>query len=202
MYFSILIHDEPNTVHLRDEHRQAHLDYLTSFNDQTIFAGPFVVDDDTLDLGSFRLIELPDRATAERHIANEPFVLGGMQKRWDLHRWKRSVPHTWRDCPRREGNIQALFYGLDRPDGAAIRQEFHPAHSAYLREHAGNILVRGPLRNDDDTQSLGSVLLLDMPDMDAARDFIANEPFNKAGLYENPMLTRWRFGRIFDRFKV
>ena len=63
MYFSILIHDEPNTVHLRDEHRQAHLDYLTSFNDQTIFAGPFVVDDDTLDLGSFRLIELADRAT-------------------------------------------------------------------------------------------------------------------------------------------
>ncbi|MFT6582490.1 MAG: YciI family protein [Alphaproteobacteria bacterium] len=202
MYFSILIYDEPDTVHLRDEHRQAHLDYLTSFNDQTIFAGPFVVDDDTLGLGSFRLIELPDRAAAEQHIANEPFVLGGMQKRWRLHRWKRSVPHTWRDCPRTNGHIQALFYGLDRSDGAAIRQEFHSAHAAYLKEHADNILVRGPLRSDDDTQSLGSVLLLDMPDMDAARDFIANEPFNKAGLYDTPTLTRWRFGRIFDRFKV
>ncbi|MBT5107412.1 MAG: hypothetical protein HOM25_01905 [Rhodospirillaceae bacterium] len=202
MYFSILIYDEPNSGALRDEHRQAHLDYLKGFDDQTLFAGPFTTDDNSVDLGSLRLIEFPDRAAAEHHIANEPFITGGVQKRWRLHRWNRSVSNTWRDCPRKDGNIQMLFHGLDHPGAQAIRAEHHLAHAAYLKEHANTVMVRGPLLNDEGAEKVGSVLLLDVPDLDAGRAFMANEPFNKAGLYKDPMLQRWRFGRIFDRNKV
>ena len=202
MLYSIVIFDEPNTADLRDLHRKAHLDYLQNFDQQTLFAGPFTSDDESADLGSLRLIDFPDRAAVEKHIADEPYVTGGIQKRWLVHRWRPSVSNTWRDCPRVEGNIQALFHALDGPQGAAVRDKHLAEHQAYLEEHASSIVVRGPLLDEDGKQSIGSVYLLDITNMDAARAFIENEPFYKAGCFETTIFHRWRFGRVFDRFKM
>ena len=105
MLFSIVIFDEPDTAALRDVWRSRHLDYLKEFDSQTMFAGPFTADDESADLGSLRLIEFPDRAAAEQHVADEPYVTAGIHKRWHINRWEASVPHTWRDCPRTDGNI-------------------------------------------------------------------------------------------------
>lgn len=202
MLFSILIHDEPDSAALRDEHRTAHLDYLKGFDDQTRFAGPFTSDDEGADLGSFRLIDLPNRAAAEQHIADEPYVIGGVQKRWQIHRWRDSASHTWRDCPRSEGNIQVLFHGLDHPGGMAVRAEHRDAHRAYLADHGDNIMTSGPLLGDDGVDQVGSIRLLDVPDLDAGRELLEGDPFYKAGLYQDVMFHRWRFGRVFDRFKI
>lgn len=202
MLFSILIYDEPNSAALRDRHRTAHLAYLEAFDDHTLFAGPFTTDDESADLGSLRLIDLPDRAAAEKHIADEPYVIGGVQKRWRIHRWRGSVPYTWRDCPRKEGNIQALFYGLDHPGGMAKRTEYRDAHEAYLNEHGDKVMVRGPLLDDAGTESIGSILLLDVPDLDAGRELLEGDPFHKAGVYKDVEYHRWRFGRTSDRFKA
>lgn len=202
MQFAILIHDEPGSAALRDEHRTAHLDYLKAFDDQTLFAGPFTSDDESADLGSFRLIEFADRAAAEKHIADEPYVIAGIQKRWQIHRWTGSVPYTWRDCPRTEGHVQALFHGLDHTDGMAKRAEYRDAHEAYFNEHGDNVIARGPLLNEAGSESVGSTWLLDVPDLDAGRSFLEGDPFYKSGLYKDVMFHRWRFGRVFDRFKV
>jgi uncharacterized protein YciI len=201
MQFAIFVYDEPESAAARDKHRAAHLDYLKAFDDQSLFAGPFTSDDESADLGSLRLIDLADRAAAEKHVAEEPYVIGGVQKRWKIHRWRSSVPYTWRDCPRVEGNIQALFYGLDRPGGTAIRNQHRAAHEAFLAEHGDKVMTRGPLLDDAGAEPVGSVLLLDLPDLDAGRELMAIEPFNKAGLYEEVAFHRWRFGRVSDRFK-
>ena len=202
MLFSILIFDEPDTAALRDEHRISHLDYLKAFDDQTLFAGPFTTDDESADLGSLRLIELPDRAAAEQHVLDEPYVLGGVQKRWTINRWKASLTHTWRDCPRSEGNIQVLFHGLDVPAGLDIRRTKHDAEVAYLEEHENLIMCHGPMFSDDGETAIGSVILFDVPDMTTARVLIENDPLYKAGCYQDITFHRWRFGRVFDRFKV
>ena len=202
MLFSILVYDEPNSAALRDEHRTAHLDYLKGFDDQTLFAGPFTSDDESADLGSFRLIDFADRAAAEQHVAGEPYVIGGVQKRWQIHRWRGALAYTWRDCPRAQGNIQALFHGLDHPDGQAKRTEHRDAHQAYLDEHGDKVMARGPLLNDEGSESVGSIMLLDLPDLDAGRELLEGDPFYKSGVYQDVMFHRWRFGRVFDRFKV
>ncbi len=201
MHFAIMMYDEPNSAAMRDERRAAHLEYLKAFDDQTLFAGPFTTDDESADLGSFRLADFPDRAAAEKHVADEPYVIGGIQKRWEIHRWRGSVPYTWRDCPRKEGNIQALVYGLDNPDGMAKRTENRDAHEAYLEKHGDNIMVRGPLLEDDGVNSIGTIILLDVPDLDAGRALLEDEPFRKAGVYRELAYYRWRFGRVSDRFK-
>ena len=201
MHFAILMYDEPDSAELRDEFRTAHLDYLKAFDDQTLFAGPFTTDDESADLGSLRLIEFLDRAAAEKHIAEEPYVIGGVQKRWMIHRWRGSVPYTWRDCPRTKGNIQAMFYGLDHPGGMAKRTEHRDAHEAYLDEHGDNVMVRGPLLDDAGAGSIGSIMLLDVPNLDAGRELLEGDPFRKAGVYKEVAYHRWRFGRVSDRFK-
>jgi uncharacterized protein YciI len=202
MLYSIVIFDEPDTADLRDIHRKAHLGYLKEFDAQTLFAGPFTTDDESADLGSLRLIDFPDMVAVEKHIADEPYVTGGIQKRWLINRWRPSVPNTWRDCPRTEGNIQALFHAIDGPNGAAIREQHRAEHEAYLEQNAGTVIVRGPLLDESGENGIGSVLLLDIADMHAARQFIDNEPFYKAGCFADVTFHRWRFGRVFDRFKV
>ncbi|MCP4430177.1 MAG: hypothetical protein GY806_04285 [Gammaproteobacteria bacterium] len=202
MLFSILIFDEPDTAALRDEYRASHLNYLKTFDDQTIFAGPFTSDDESADLGSLRLIEFPDRPAAEQHVLDEPYVLGGVQKQWSINRWRASVPYTWRDCPRTEGNIQVLFHGLDVPDSIDIRNANRDDYESYFEDHQNSVMCRGPMLSDDDDLAIGDVVLLDVPDMATARATIANDPFHKAGCYQEITLHRWRFGRVFDRLKV
>jgi uncharacterized protein YciI len=63
------------------------------------------------------------------------------------------------------------------------------------------VMARGPLVTDEDEQPVGSVLLLDVPDMDTARGFIEKEPFYSHGVYKEINFHRWRFGRVMDRFK-
>ena len=75
MHFAILIYDEPDSAALRDQYRQTHLDYLKVFDAQTLFAGPFTTDNESADLGSLRLIEFPDRATASAMWQRNPMSL-------------------------------------------------------------------------------------------------------------------------------
>jgi uncharacterized protein YciI len=201
MHFAILIYDEADSATLRDQYRQRHLDYLKVFDAQTLFAGPFTTDNESADLGSLRLIEFPDRAAADRHVAEEPYVIGGVQKRWHIHRWLPRLPYSWRDCPRTRGHMQAMFHGLDQSHSAALRHELRTAHEDYLTRHASLIMARGPLVSDDGEQQIGSVILLDVPEMDTARAFMEKEPFYSNGVYMESHVHRWRFGRVMDRFK-
>jgi uncharacterized protein YciI len=94
-----------------------------------------------------------------------------------------------------------MFHGLDQPGGQALRQEFRAAHEAYLAQHASMVMARGPLVTDADEAPIGSVLLLDVPDMDTARAMMEKEPFYSHGVYQEVNFHRWRFGRVMDRFK-
>jgi len=202
MHFSILIFDEPDSAALRDEYRTRHLDYLKDFDAQTLFAGPFTSDDESADLGSLRLIEFPDRAAAEKHVTDEPYVIGGVQKRWMIHRWQSHNGLTWRDCPRTEGNIQVMFHALDGEGTAELRQETTPHNLAYLTERADSVMVRGPILSDDGENHIGSCFLMDVPDMETATRLKDEMPFTTAGVFDRVVFHRWRFGRVFDRFKV
>jgi uncharacterized protein len=76
-----------------------------------------------------------------------------------------------------------LFRLLDRPDGAELRQRVRPAHKAYLSQVAERIAFAGPLTHDDGVTMIGSLLAIDFDSRDAARAWLAEEPFTRAGLY-------------------
>jgi uncharacterized protein len=80
----------------------------------------------------------------------------------------------------------------DKPDHAHVRAAARPAHLEYLEKHKGKLLAAGALLNDDGTGGYGGVLIVDVDDRKAAEDFIANDPFTKAGLFAKVTVTRWR----------
>jgi uncharacterized protein YciI len=70
------------------EHLHAHESYFASYGDSFIFRGPIRSADGADNIGTALLLELPDRAAAEKFWNNEPFARnGGYQKDARIIRW-------------------------------------------------------------------------------------------------------------------
>ena len=88
------------------------------------------------------------------------------------------------------------FYNLDNSFTTERRTELLGAHRAYLSRFAANMAFAGPLFADDHETVVGSLLVLDFPSLEAARDFIEDEPYTKAGIYASVQIrefhNRWK----------
>jgi uncharacterized protein YciI len=70
-------------------HLHAHETYFRKYDDSFIFRGPLRSPDGTENVGTALLLELPDRAAAERFWTNEPFAAnGGYQEDSRIYRWQ------------------------------------------------------------------------------------------------------------------
>ena len=78
----------------------------------------------------------------------------------------------------------------DKPGHLALRQQTRDAHLAYIAE-TGVVEQAGPLL-DGDEQMCGSLLILDVPDIEAARAWGGNDPYFQAGLFESVTVERWK----------
>jgi uncharacterized protein len=77
---------------------------------------------------------------------------------------------------------------IDRPGTAELRLKVRPEHRAYLGLQAERIAFAGPLTSEDGQTTVGSLLVMDFPNRAAADEWLNNEPFMKAGLYEKPVI--------------
>jgi hypothetical protein len=75
------------------------------------------------------------------------------------------------------------FRLLDKPGAGDLRQRVRPEHKAYLAAVAERIAFAGPLTHDDGVAMIGSLLVIDFPSREAAKAWLAAEPFTRAGLY-------------------
>ncbi len=85
----------------------------------------------------------------------------------------------------------------DKPDHQQVRADTRPAHIAYLEEHAEQIVLGGPLPNEEGTAMTGSLLVLDFADRAAAEAFAAGDPYAQAGLFESVVITPFR--KVFPK---
>ncbi|OSZ75039.1 YciI family protein [Hydrogenophaga sp. IBVHS1] len=76
-----------------------------------------------------------------------------------------------------------IFHLLDKPGASELRQRIRPLHKDYLGAVADRIAFAGPLLADDGQTMVGSLLAIDFPDREAARAWLAREPFTQAGVY-------------------
>ncbi len=201
MLFAIKVFDVADSGPLRDIHRKAHLEYLKEFDEQTLFAGPILTDDLEKELGSYRLMEFPDLQSAEIHVEEEPYFKADVQYGAEIRPWSASVPYSWRDCPRTSGYVQYLIHAIDKPDSLELRDELRQEHRDYQSSVSDLYITRGPLLSDDRSHQIGSLMIIDVPNLQRARKFWEDEPFNKGGLFEKVEFYGWRFGRVMDRFK-
>ncbi|MEQ9243147.1 YciI family protein [Roseovarius indicus] len=78
----------------------------------------------------------------------------------------------------------------DKPGALEIRTENREKHLAYLKE-TGVVSQAGPLLGDDGNMC-GSLVILDVEDMAAAEAWAENDPYAKAGLFDNVELIPWK----------
>jgi len=58
--------------------------------------------------------------------------------------------------------------------------------------YAESMIARGPTLTSDRTTWTGSMHIVDLPDVEAARVFAFQEPFYRAGVYGEVLVRRWR----------
>ena len=80
---------------------------------------------------------------------------------------------------------------IDKPLQQELRAETRPEHLAYLESAIEQVVVAGPLL-DDEGSPIGSMMLMEFPDRKAAVSFAAEDPYAKAGLFASVAVTAWR----------
>ena len=77
MLFAVIRHDKPNSVGLRQSERPKHLVYLERVT-TCIVSGGALMDDRGQQIGSILIIDVEDRAAAERFAGTDPYVAAGL----------------------------------------------------------------------------------------------------------------------------
>lgn len=88
--------------------------------------------------------------------------------------------------------MEFFCYHRDRPDSSALRDELVERHWSYMDQYTKELIARGPTLTDDGEAATGSVHVVDLPDVTAARAFAFDEPNYQAGVYRDVLLRRWR----------
>lgn len=78
----------------------------------------------------------------------------------------------------------------DKPGQLDLRMSTRDAHLAYIAE-TGVVVQAGPLLDEADEMT-GSLIILDVPDLEAARHWGGNDPYFQAGLFESVTCQRWK----------
>lgn len=84
-----------------------------------------------------------------------------------------------------------VITALDRPGSLERRLQVRPAHLDYLRSQAARIKVGGPLLNESE-QPIGSLLVIEADDRDAAEAFADGDPYRREGVFERVEIRAWR----------
>jgi uncharacterized protein YciI len=80
---------------------------------------------------------------------------------------------------------------IDKPDCLALRMATREKHFAHVAAHPGLVRLGGPFLDEAGAMA-GSLIIIEAPDIAAARAFHAADPYTLAGLFERVELRPWR----------
>jgi uncharacterized protein len=89
--------------------------------------------------------------------------------------------------------LDFFVYSRDAAGSAALRddRELLEEHWSYMDAFAGSMVARGPTLDAARELATGSLHVLGLPGIDAAREFVELEPNNRAGLYSEHLICRF-----------
>jgi uncharacterized protein YciI len=95
--------------------------------------------------------------------------------------------------------LDFFVYSRDAADAAPLRDdpELQEEHWSYMDGFGEPMIARGPTLDTDRETATGSLHVLTLPSVDAAREFVAAEPNNRAGVYREHLV--WRFENLLGR---
>jgi uncharacterized protein YciI len=79
---------------------------------------------------------------------------------------------------------------IDKPGSLEIRKANREAHLAHIAA-SGVVEMAGPFLSDS-AEMCGSLVVLEVSDLQAARDWAAADPYAKAGLFQSVDIREWK----------
>lgn len=86
--------------------------------------------------------------------------------------------------------MRAALICIDKPGHLHIRQENRPAHLDHIQT-SGIVEMAGPFLSETGDM-IGSLVILTVDSLDQARDWAANDPYAKAGLFQSVDIREWK----------
>lgn len=89
-----------------------------------------------------------------------------------------------------------IVYGMDQSGMAEKREQTRSAHREYIREPqlGCRCVLGGPLLDETGDGMVGTTLVVEGPDLQSVRQFIADDPYVVAGLFQRLDIFPWRIG--------
>lgn len=78
MHFVLYCVDKSGAAQVRLDNRSAHLGYLNEWQDAVKLAGPLLAADGEGMIGSLIVLDVEDRAAADRFVAGDPYGVAGL----------------------------------------------------------------------------------------------------------------------------
>jgi hypothetical protein len=85
----------------------------------------------------------------------------------------------------------------DRPGAKELRSGNRPRHLAFLQRHEDQLVYAGPLIGEDGETPAGSLIILDVPDRQAAEAFAEQDPYAEAGVFQSVSIKPTK--RVFPK---
>jgi len=84
---------------------------------------------------------------------------------------------------------------VDNPNSGAIRDKIVQPHRDYLQSQKKILVLAGATQNDDGTQAIGSLFVVNVDSRAKAKAFSDSDPFTKAGVFKSVAIMRMRKGQ-------
>lgn len=85
-----------------------------------------------------------------------------------------------------------VISGRDRPDALEKRKATRAAHLSYWQDLGDQLKLAGPYL-DDNGNPTGSLIIIDVPSMTAARTYAEADPYVTQGVFESVGVTEWHW---------
>jgi hypothetical protein len=86
---------------------------------------------------------------------------------------------------------QWAIYCWDKPEMKATRRTLVAEQKSYVKNFGERVIGYGHFVSDDGSDTLGTSFFMQLDDRTATDKFLADEPMNKAGVYQRVETHRW-----------
>ena len=90
--YAVICFDRPESAHLRDAHRDAHLAHLNANVDRVVLAGPLKAEDGVASTGAIIILDVTTRQDAEAFVNADAFYTGGVYESVVIRPFKKVFP--------------------------------------------------------------------------------------------------------------
>lgn len=86
--------------------------------------------------------------------------------------------------------MRAALICIDKPGHIEVRKANRDAHLAHIRD-SGVVEMAGPFLSPEG-EMCGSLVVLEVPDLAAARAWAEADPYARAGLFQSVDIREWK----------